>query len=89
MEFEVMDKSIRRILSTFNITRNAANMDRLYLRRDQLGRGLICNNENSEVMLLNYYNYLNNSTRTKPLIEQERKEATHLGTIKEYLKQTY
>ncbi|XP_040066760.1 uncharacterized protein LOC120840341 [Ixodes scapularis] len=50
-EYETIDKEVRKILSEYKVTRNAANMDRLNLKRDQLGRGLACDDEKAKLML--------------------------------------
>ena len=38
-EHNLIDKEIRNILREFKIVRNAANMDRLYLKKNMTGRG--------------------------------------------------
>jgi hypothetical protein len=88
-ELEEIDKDVRRILAAFKVTRQAANMDRLYLKRDRLGRGLACQEEKSEVMLLKLHEFLSKNPETTSLVEQERREGTHLGLIREYLKVKY
>jgi len=88
-EFDEVDRQVRRILSEFKVTRNAANMDRMYLKRDRFGRGLTCLVEKAELMLLNFFEFLQGNVRTKALAEHEKQEASHLGLIREYLQNKY
>ena len=76
----------------FKMTRKAANMNRLYLRRNRrrrLGRELMCLEENAEVMLVKLYKFLNENSNTQALVEHERKEATHMGLIQDYFQKKY
>lgn len=88
-EYETIDKEVRKILSEYKVTRNAANMDRLYLKRDQLGRGLACVEEKAELMLFKMLKSFEKNPQTRPLMEQEKEEKTQLGRICEYLKEKY
>ena len=88
-EFDDLDKNVRRILSEHKVTRHASNMDRLYLKRDQFGRGLTCLVEKAEVMLLKMHNYLNKNPKTRALAEHETQRASHLGLIRDYLLNKY
>lgn len=88
-EFEELDKKVRRVLCEYKITRNACNIDRLYLKRDQLGRGLTCLADKAELMLLNLNEFLSKNIRTQCLIKNEREQASHLGLIREFLQTKY
>ncbi|KAG0416866.1 hypothetical protein HPB47_006067 [Ixodes persulcatus] len=83
-EYETIDKEVRKILSESKVTRNAANMDRLYLKRDQLGRGLACVEEKAELMLFKMLKSFEKHPQTRPLMEHEKEEKTQLGRICEY-----
>lgn len=84
-EFQQIDLEIRKIMNEEGIVRNSANMDRLYLKREELGRGLCNIEEKAEQMLLNLYNHIYQRFEVKPIIENEKASGTFLGTIKEYL----
>jgi hypothetical protein len=88
-EFDLTDRKVRSVLAEFKVTRRASNMDRLYMKRDKLGRGLTCMVEKAELMLLKMYEFLAGNVKTQALAEQEKQEATHLGLIREYLQQKY
>ncbi|OTF71712.1 hypothetical protein BLA29_002093, partial [Euroglyphus maynei] len=88
-EYERLDVKIRKILLEYGVIRNASNVDRLYLPRNELGRGLGNVAEKSELMLFNLYEYLQNSEKYKAIIESEKRQATHLGMIKEFVRRTY
>nr|XP_027204724.1 uncharacterized protein LOC113798392 [Dermatophagoides pteronyssinus] len=84
-----LDVNIRKILKEYSVIRNSSNIDRLYLPRNELGRGLGNMAEKSELMLFNLNEYLLNSINYKAIIESEKAQATHLGTIKEFICRTY
>jgi len=88
-EFDDIDKMVRRVLSDHKVTRNALNMDRLYLKRSNLGRGLSSAVEKSEVMLLKLYDFLANNPKARELVDFETREASHLGLIQGYLREKY
>ncbi|KAI2805264.1 hypothetical protein BLOT_004258 [Blomia tropicalis] len=88
-EFEQLDKQIRQILAKHNVIRKASNIQRLYISRDELGRGLQNIRDKSEQMLMSLNKYLNSKSVTRPIIEVEKRLATHLGMIEEYLKMKY
>ena len=88
-EFDEIDRKVRRVLSEYKVTRNAANMDRLYLSRKEFGRGLACVVDKAELMLYKSYQALNESPSSRPLIEFERDSLTRLGLINEHLKGKY
>ncbi|KAI2795587.1 hypothetical protein BLOT_016634 [Blomia tropicalis] len=87
-EYERMDKEVRQVLASHNVTKNASNMDRLYIPRSELGRGLQNIMEKAEVMLYNLAKHLERPP-TKPLLEIEKALSSHLGLIVEYLKSKY
>ena len=88
-ELYSLDLKIRNIMEENKVIRKASNIDRLYLPRDGYGRGLQSVVEKAEQMILTFHDYLENKLETRPLIEYEKKEVTHLGLIKEYLKNKY
>uniref|UniRef100_A0A6P6YDL4 Uncharacterized protein LOC113797228 n=1 Tax=Dermatophagoides pteronyssinus TaxID=6956 RepID=A0A6P6YDL4_DERPT len=51
-EFDGIDQKIRNILQKHGVIRNASNIDRLYLARDELGRGLCNISEKAEIMMM-------------------------------------
>ncbi|OTF73064.1 hypothetical protein BLA29_013835, partial [Euroglyphus maynei] len=78
-EFEHLDKEIRRTLAEYNVTRKASNMDRLYLSRTELGRGLQNIADKAEIIQLNLAQALDRNAKTKPIMEAERLLMSHLG----------
>jgi len=64
-------------------------MDRLYLKRNELGKGLTCVVEKAEVMTLNLFRYLEENPKTKPLADLERELGSHMGSIVEFLRLKY
>ena len=92
-EYREMDRDVLRILREARIHLKPGNMERLYMPRQQMGRGLTNILFKSERMLLEMYNFLDHrkgfSMRRAAILAVERKRATHLGTIKSYLKEKY
>lgn len=88
-ELREMDNMIKRILARHNITRNASNKERIYLSRNELGRGLQNIQDKAEIMLLKLHDYLDQKPDTRPIIEIEKKLVTQLGIIKEYVQTKY
>ena len=88
-EFEDLDKAIRGVLAEHNVTRKASNMERLYMSRSELGRGLQNIKDKSELMLLNLHEHLSQNSSTRPIIEIERALKSHFGLIVEYLTSKY
>ena len=92
-EYRDMDRDVLRILREARIHLKPGNMERLYMPRQQMGRGLTNILFKSERMLLEMYNFLDHrkgfSMRRAAILAVERKRATHLGTIKSYLKEKY
>ena len=88
-KLDEMDKKMRRFLSKFKVMRKATNMNRLYLRKDKLRRRLVCLEKNAEVTLVKLYEFLNENSNTQALVEHERKGATYMGLIQDYLQKKY
>ena len=88
-KFENLDKKVRGVLAKFQITRRASNMERLYLKRNRMGRGLVNLVDKAELMILNLYRKMNSQPNTKDLIVQEKHMASHLGLIEEFIKNKY
>ncbi|XP_040072198.1 uncharacterized protein LOC120844471 [Ixodes scapularis] len=84
-----VDKEVRKILNEYKVTRNAANMYRLYLKRDQLGRGLACVEEKADIMLFKMLKSFEKNPKTRPLMDQEKEGKTQLRRICDYLKAKY
>ena len=73
----------------FKIVRNAANIDRLYLKRSMMGRGLLSLVDKAEIMLLNLHNHLVMNQETTTILDQEKEQATQLSSIRDYLQIKY
>lgn len=92
IEFEEIDKMVRQILNRYSIHIKPSNKHRLYLQRNQLGRGLASAEQKNEVMNLNLFNYLNKNKRSErqnAILISEIKGHTFLSLIKEFLKIKY
>ena len=92
-DFIKLDDDIRKILIENKIHLQPANKERLYMSRENLGRGL-CNIEHkSENMLLELYKALEKSKeaslRRAAILKVEKENATHLALIINYLKTKY
>ena len=79
-EYETIDKKIRQILCDQKITRNASNNDRLYLSRNEMGRGL----QNISDIEVGSRDYERNE-----ILEIEKRNGSHLGLITEYISNKY
>lgn len=88
-ELEEFDKGIRRILAKYQITRRSSNMDRLYLHRKELGRGLQNIVEKNEIVSLNLAESLDGNLYFHTIWESEKTNNTSLGNIKEKIKYKY
>jgi hypothetical protein len=92
-EFDCMDLKIREILNKYKIHYKPANGERLYMKRCDLGRGLTNINMMSERILLNMYDILNTvnetSMRKEAIIQAEKKNTSHLATIRNFIKNKY
>ena len=92
-DYQKLDHGIRQILIKYGIHKQPACLERLYLSRNELGRGLHNIEHRSEQMLLSLYNCLADnapiSTRRAAILKVERVANTHLGTIGAYLKAKY
>ena len=92
-EYSSMDDEIRKVLMDYKVHLQPANKDRLYLPRDQLGRGL-CNIEHrSETMLLelnrNMKRSCERSLRRAAILKVEKDSQSHLSLINGYLAAKY
>ena len=58
-------------------------------KKKRIGRGLICLEEKTEVMLLKLYDYLHGKSKTRVVAEMEREKASHLGLIRDHLQRKY
>ena len=80
-ELEDLDKDIRRILEEKGMLRKSSNIERLYLPRSKLGRGLKNIVYSSENMLANLHIKLKNENETLPIINSQIENDTLLGSI--------
>ncbi|MGL5717959.1 MAG: hypothetical protein ACRCX2_33460, partial [Paraclostridium sp.] len=91
--YKELDNEIRKILVRYGIHLQPGCMERLYLPREEIGRGLHNVEYRAESMLLSLNQTIskniNNSTRRAAILHVEKKSFTHLATIKEYLKSKY
>ena len=85
-ELSELDADVRRILLKNNITKNAANMERLYLPRTKMGRGLTKISDKSEIMLIKLFNHLQSTEEREENLKVEKYNATLLGLIKEHIR---
>nr|XP_027202540.1 uncharacterized protein LOC113796462 [Dermatophagoides pteronyssinus] len=88
-EFKDIDKEIRQILNKYKIIWKSANNDRLYLKRNELGRGLINVEEHAELMMFKLLNHLESRPETRVVVENERTNIAPLGYIREYIQAKY
>ena len=91
-EYENMDKEIRQILVKNDIHRQPACKQRLYLPRNELGRGLHNIEHKSESILLRMLQDLtskNLSLRRKAIMKVEMDNKSHLSQINQYLATKY
>ena len=92
-DYRDIDSEIRKILSEEQVHLQPACMERLYLPREELGRGLHCVEHRSEQMLLQLHNTLDASkeisTRRAAILKVEYDCKTHLSVIVPYLKTKY
>jgi hypothetical protein len=88
-EMREMDMQVRRILYDHKISRHASNVDRLYLSRTELGRGLQNLEEKAEHMLLKLHHNLDGNYQSKEIIDIEKQSATQLGLIAPFLRSKY
>ncbi|KAF9764877.1 hypothetical protein NGRA_0208, partial [Nosema granulosis] len=84
-DYQKLDQEIRQILVKHNIHKQPASKERLYLPRDQMGRGLHSCEFRSEQMLWQLYNTLMRSKcptlRREAILKAEERNCTHLLTI--------
>jgi hypothetical protein len=88
-----LDTGIRQILNKHGMHMQPGCLERLYLPRDELGRGLVNVEARSEQMLFQLHEALRvgaaTSTRRAAILKVEKANNTHLGTIIAYLKIKY
>ncbi|KAI5148113.1 hypothetical protein ENBRE01_3047, partial [Enteropsectra breve] len=89
--FKEIDQGIRNILTENKVHIGRANKQRLYLSREELGRGLEMVEFKSERILLNLNRYLQGKENSKKycIKKSEEENKSHLGIIKSYLKIKY
>ena len=92
-ELKEMDRNIRTILRGYRIHLQPANSERLYLKRDQLGRGLESMEMKAERILLEMNRKLSKRAeycnRAHAIIQVEKQYGTQLAIISQYLKSKY
>ena len=92
-EFVEMDSHIRSILRSYRIHLQPANTERLYIKRDKLGRGLESIEYRAERILLSMNKKLSQRAtycnRRKAILEVERLHGTQLALIVEYIRNKY
>ena len=83
--FKKLDDDIRKVLMDYKVHLQPASKERLYLPRDQLGRGLSNIEHKSELMLLELNKSLersrNVSLRRAAILKVEKDNSTHLALI--------
>ena len=91
--FKDLDDDVRHILTKHGMHMQPGCLERLYLPRTELGRGLVNIEFRSEQMLLQLFGMLSESaavsTRRAAILKVERVNNTHLGTIPAYLRSRY
>ncbi len=92
-EFASLDNMIRQILNKYDIHLQPSCKERLYLPRDELGRGLSKIEHKSEIMLFNLLKNFESSKhvylRRFAIIMQQKRQKTHFSLIQEYLTEKY
>ena len=92
-QFKEIDASIRNILMKYRIHQQPACLQRLYLPRNELGRGLCSAEFRSEQMLLdlkgNLQRFENISTRRAAILKVELDSKSHMSVIEDYIKIKY
>jgi hypothetical protein len=88
-----MDQTIRSILRRYRVHLQPANPERLYIKREKLGRGLDSVELRYERILLKMYKKLKDQAsycnRRYAILEVEKSNSTQLALIEEYLKIKY
>ncbi|EQB61019.1 hypothetical protein NAPIS_ORF01411 [Vairimorpha apis BRL 01] len=83
-----IDKEIKKVLMINSIHKQPSNTERLYLPREELGRGLQNIEHRYESILLQLYDTLSHSTgfslRIKVILQVEKASKTFLYLIKPY-----
>ena len=93
IEFVDMDSQVRSILRKYRIHLQPANTERLYIKRERLGRGLESIEYRAERILMSMNKTLRQRAtycnRRKAILEVEKQYGTQLAVIVEYLKTKY
>ena len=91
--FSEIDHEIRQVLNKYDIHKQPACKERLYLSRIELGRGLDNVELKSENMLIQLYSTLhqhkNTCTRRAAILKVETDNQTHLANIEHFLQLKY
>ncbi|EQB60996.1 hypothetical protein NAPIS_ORF01427 [Vairimorpha apis BRL 01] len=92
-EFAKMDHKIRQILIHHGIHLQPSCKERLYLNRQELGRGLACVEHKAEMMILNLKMKFEATKmiwkRREAILAVQHKAGTYFATIEKYLKTKY
>ncbi len=92
-DYRTLDNDIRQILNKYGIHMQPGCLERLYLPRNELGRGLHNVEHRSEQMLLQLYNTLAvnapTCTRRAAILKVELDHKSHLSVIGQYLISLY
>ena len=92
-DFEEIDSLIRNILMKYKIHQQPACLQRLYLPRNELGRGLCSAEFRSEQMLLDLKGNLERSksvsTRRAAILKVEKESMSHMAVIEDFIKCKY
>jgi hypothetical protein len=91
--YKALDGAIRSILGRHNLHSQPGCKERLYLPRQEIGRGLACCEHRSEQMLLQLKLALTEArmldTRKDAILKEEEAASTHLATIETFIKAKY
>ncbi|KAF7682949.1 hypothetical protein TCON_1842 [Astathelohania contejeani] len=92
-DFAALDQEVRLFLIKHNVHLKPGCKERLYLARNEMGRGLHSVEMMSECMLLELWEtlekYKNISFRRAEILKDEEQEKTHLFLIKHYSRLRY
>lgn len=81
-DHQEIDKEIKKVMYKKKLIRNAANIDRIYIRRKEQGRGLSSVVEKVENILLKFHVNLEENQEKEQIIRMEKRNTTELGVIK-------
>ncbi|KAI5150893.1 hypothetical protein ENBRE01_1768 [Enteropsectra breve] len=92
-ELQELDREIRKILRGKKIHAQDSNTERLYLKRNDMGRGLICIEHKWEKINFTFKKYLQNrylnNDKIRMIWENEESKCTNLILIEEFIKRKY